>query len=355
MKILFIDGTAGFSPNRLAEKPCGGILTSLTIIPRQLAARGHSVSVMSMHKTAELVGGVVYMPIGTDVSTQNPDVVVFNRNSIYRSIAEHFKAKGAKLVWWLHDIVDHRYLRDDGYILLDKIVALSEYCASSYSDFYGISRDLFITIPNGVDKTVFYPGKWKDRNPNLWVHASAPVKGLYPLEFTLWQMRRHNPSVELRVHSSQGLHDFEDTPAIEASLKSLGEAGARLVGPIPQKDLADTFRNAWGLLMPNHYPEICSNVLLQAQACGLPVVASNIGSVSEFITHRKTGMLTKYMPHDMFLWWKDYAEQAVITASDKDLHRRMSEAAPSGVLNWETVAGKWASMLEAMRPVEVAA
>ena len=46
MKILFIDGTSGFSPTRLDSRPTGGILTSLTLIPRYLASKGFDVTVI---------------------------------------------------------------------------------------------------------------------------------------------------------------------------------------------------------------------------------------------------------------------------------------------------------------------
>ena len=56
--------------------------------------------------------------------------------------------KSAKKVWWLHDIVDYRYLEDDGFKSVDEIVALSGYSVSSYSDFYGIPSSRFTVIGN---------------------------------------------------------------------------------------------------------------------------------------------------------------------------------------------------------------
>ena len=61
MKIRFLDGTKGFYPNRLNEKPTGGILTSLTHIPRLLVKAGHDVSIASLHKVNETVEGVKYI------------------------------------------------------------------------------------------------------------------------------------------------------------------------------------------------------------------------------------------------------------------------------------------------------
>ena len=282
MKILIIDGTAGFSPTRLAEKPCGGIITSLTLIPRFLAKAGHEVTVLSVHNTVEHVDGVDYKPISMDVSSLQADVVVFNRNSIERPIAAYFKMKGARIVWWLHDIVQLSYLPDDGFRLADKIVALSRYCARTYSEFYEITDDKMVVIPNGVDPKVFNPS-FAPRKTNLFVSASAQIKGLAPLSFTLHNLRRHNPAVVMRLYASQKLHDQENSASHDAQLQELSLAGAQVLDPIPQKELADVFRQATALLMPNSYPEICSNVLLQAQACGLPIISVPEGALPETV------------------------------------------------------------------------
>lgn len=343
MKILFVDGTKGFSPTRLSEKPTGGILTSLTLIPRYLAKCGHDVYVYSVHDKDETVEGVNYVK---NPLVLVPDVVVFNRNSIDRPSVLHFKKlnPAVRIVWWLHDIVQMTYLNDDGAYLADSIVALSEYCRNTYADFYGIASHRFSIIPNGVDRDVFYTNE-EPRDSSLFIHCSAPVKGTYPLPVTTYNLRRHDPRVEVRSYASQRLHDMDDNDSIKREMEMLKQAGVRFMDPIPQKELADTFRKAWALLMPNHYPEICSNILLQARACGLPIVASNIGSVSEFIEHRETGMLTHSFPHDMFLWHKDFAEQVVTLQKDHALHAHISKQSPIGIPSWDAIGARWNKLL----------
>jgi glycosyltransferase involved in cell wall biosynthesis len=341
-KILFIDGTGGYTPTRLDNKATGGISTSLTIIPRYLAANGWEVYVTatSIPKSVFL-HGVKYIKDLTEC--HSPAVVVCNRNLIHNSLIKMFE--GAKFIWWLHDIVDHRYLEDNGFTKADIIVALSEYCKSSYSEFYHIPVEKFRIIPNAVDSKVFYPGKYEDRDPNLFVQASAPIKGTYPIEFTFFNMRRNNPNVKLKMYCSQKLHDLDDT-IFSKSMDTLRSAGIEICEPVPQKELADMFRKAWAVLMPNHYPEICSNTLLQAMACGCPVVASNIGSVGEFITHRENGLLTHTFPHDMYLWWADYAKNCIDIMTEKNLHKTLSFNAPLSILEWKTVGEKWYSLVE---------
>jgi len=339
MKILFLDGTAGFTPRRLSEKPCGGIATSLTIIPRFLATR-HEVYVASAWETEETVEGVKYT---RNVQSLAPDIVVFNRNVLNRGLIEMFPK--AKKVWWLHDIVDPRYLEDDAFKQVDAIVALSQYCKDSYRDFYGIQHDKFMIIQNGVGEP-FTEGDYKDRDKNLYVCATAPIKGLAPLDYIYQNMKRHNPNFRLQLYCSQSLHDMEDSVAVREFLAALKEKGIEVLDPVPQAQLAEVFRKAWCLIMPNSYPEICSNLLLQARACGLPVVASGIGSIPEFNARELT---THLKPHDMFWWWKELMEKCFHAYQYPALHNKISREGVAQTVSWDTICSTWNKLLEELR------
>lgn len=52
-------------------------------------------------------------------------------------------------------------------------------------------------------------------------------------------------------------------------------------------------RNARAILQPISYFEACSNTILEAAACGTPVVAFNKGSNRELIDHKKTGFVVR--------------------------------------------------------------
>lgn len=340
MKIQFLDGTANYNPHRLEVRPTGGIMTSLTILPRLLSQYyGHECNVVSWYEIEEFYEGVSYS-FGQS-GLQKADITICNRNLINRGILHTL---AMPVIWWLHDIVQFSYLEDSAYKEVHKIVALSDYCKRSYADFYDISEDVFAIIPNGVDRSIFFQDR-RERNRNLWVIASAPIKGLSGIGFIYEQLKRHNPELEMRVYSSQSLHDEKNTEEQQKHLSHLQGIGVIVTEPVPQAELAEVFRSAYALIMPNTYPEICSNLLLQARACGLPVVASSIGSVPEFITHGETGLLTHTAPHDMFWFWKDLTELCVKLHLDHKLHRKLSVNAPWGVLDWHLVAQQWNKLI----------
>ena len=337
MKILFIDGSQGFYPDRLSEKPTGGILTSLTLIPKYLQSKGHEIFIYSGYDKEANIDGIVYTH---ELKEIVPDVVVFNRNVINNNLVEHFKA--VKKIWWLHDIVDHRYLEDDGFRKADKIVALSEYNVKSYSDFYDIPINKFHIIGNGVDKSIFYQNGTQ-RDKNLYIMASAPVKGMYPVAFAFYNLKGFNPHFELKMYCNQSLHDFKNDALQQQQLDHLKDAGVTICDPIPQKELAKEMQKAWAVLMPNHYPEICSNILLQSLSCGTPVVASNIGSVPEYIIHGENGLLTSTYPHDMYWWWKDFTVQCIAMQND-EVHKKLINK--SNIPSWSDIGEQWHKLIE---------
>jgi glycosyltransferase involved in cell wall biosynthesis len=344
MRVLFVDNTEGHNPKELYTKPTGGTLTSLTKVPEYLASIGHDVYVASTYKVEEVVNKVHY--IRPQAVIPKWDVTVFNRNMLLKDLAVYGQQQGTKNVWWLHDLVDLRYLEDDAFKMLDSIVALSQYCKDTFSDFYEIDPGKFEIIPNGVDPEVFYPGEYGTRNPHLFISASAPIKGQIALEPTYLSLKNHDLDVDFRIYSSQSLHHRTDAPEHTKFLKGMVAAGAHVYAPTSQKVMATLMRRAWALLMPNMYPEICSNLLLQARACGLPVVASSIGANKEFIEHNKTGLLTtKWNPHELHSWVVEFARQACTIQRDKELHQNISAAAPVGVLTWDQVGEAWNELL----------
>lgn len=347
MRLLFIDGTAGHDPKALYDKPTGGTLTSLTNVPEYLASIGYDVYVQSTYGQNEDLNGVHY--ISSEAKIPKWDVTIFNRNVIPMEFAKYCKESGIKMVWWLHDIVDTRYLPDAAFKLVDHVVAMSRYCQDTFADFYDIGNEKFTIIPNGVDNKVYYPGDYSKRDPHIFLTASALIKGYQPLDVTFTSLKAIDPDIDFRIYSSQKLHGFENSPNQTKFLEAMGNAGAHIYAPTNQKVMAHIMRKAWALLMPNSYPEICSNLLLQARACGLPVISSNIGANPEFITHNVNGLLTtRWHPHDIHSWIVEFARETCRLQQDKVLHKKLSDNAPTNVPTWREIGGKWNDLLQAL-------
>lgn len=340
MKILFVDGTKNHDPHQRTSRPTGGILNSLTIIPEYLASLGHDVYVNSTYNVDETVNGVHYVQNGKEIGKW--DITVFNRNVLPKDFILYCKEIGSKIVWWLHDVVQITYLKDDAFKYVDKVIALSNYCKKTYADFYDIDPNKIVVIPNGVDDKLFHPGDESKRNPNMVMMASALIKGYIPIPTVHENLKRHNPDIDFRVYSSQKLHGLENDKQQQFFLDNMEKAGAHIYHPVSQEVLAALLRQARCLLMPNSYPEICSNLLLQAQACGCPVVTSGIGATPEFIEHGKTGLMTtKYSPHDMNSWIVEYTNLVLDVYLNDKLQQKISSEAPKVVKTWQQIGEIW--------------
>jgi glycosyltransferase involved in cell wall biosynthesis len=339
MKILFVCGTPNHDPNQRTSRPTGGILNSLTLIPEYLASKGHEVYVDSTYGKDEIINGVHYVTGNKTIG--KCDAVVFNRNILPKETILQAKNTGAKIIWWLHDIVQLTYLKDDAFKYVDKVIALSQYCKTTYTDFYDIDPNKVVVIPNGVDDKVFYPGK-APRNKNLVITASALIKGYLPIPTVYDNLKRHNIDIDFRIYSSQKLHGKENNREQQGFLDNMEREGAHVYHPVSQEVLAHLLRQARCFLMPNSYPEICSNLLLQAQACGCPVVTSDIGSAPEFIENGVTGVYTtKYKPHDLFSWIVEYTNKVLDVCLDDKYAQKLSENAPRDVKSWNEIGRSW--------------
>jgi glycosyltransferase involved in cell wall biosynthesis len=104
-----------------------------------------------------------------------------------------------------------------------------------------------------------------------------------------------------------------------------------LVGAKPQSELGDWYAAADVFALASHR-EGCPNVVVEALACGTPVVASDVGGISELVTDDRFGLL---VPAD------ETTAQGFAACLQTALHRewsRVTIAASGGARGWDDVA-----------------
>ena len=85
-----------------------------------------------------------------------------------------------------------------------------------------------------------------------------------------------------------------DRPWFEAVIRPMiAQGGAELVGEISDREKAAFLSGAIALLMPVDWPEPFGLVMIEAMACGTPVVAFNHGSVPEIVDQGVTGYVVE--------------------------------------------------------------
>lgn len=114
----------------------------------------------------------------------------------------------------------------------------------------------------------------------LFVGRLSPEKGLDIL-LKAWQ--KLGQQIPLRIVGAGPLAEQVDTAAIQTP-------GVVVLGSCSNSIVLDLMRHARLLIFPSLWYEGFPRVILEALAVGLPVVASNLGSMSSLIEHKRTGL-----------------------------------------------------------------
>ncbi len=160
-----------------------------------------------------------------------------------------------------------------------------------------VSRHLpgeYRIIPNGIDIERFTPDGPKreefiDSRLNiLFVGRLERRKGLGHLLSACARVKRSFPNFRLIVVGPGTVLRFK----YERSIKDMGLAdNVVFVGFVPSTELPSYYRSADIFCAPATGGESFGIVLLEAMACGKPVVATNIGGYASVLAHGEEGLL----------------------------------------------------------------
>lgn len=145
----------------------------------------------------------------------------------------------------------------------------------------------------------------------LWVGRLSPEKGTALLAAAA--ARRPAGSAPIRV--------LGDGPERE---RLQGQPGLHLLGEQPAHEVVRAMQGAAALVLPSLCAETFSRTLVEAFACGLPVIASREGALPDLVDHDRTGWLFDARGPDAAQRLADCLQQA--EARPEDL-RRMGRAA----------------------------
>lgn len=186
----------------------------------------------------------------------------------------------------------------------DALVAESPASKRHMIKHYDVDPVDVAVIPCGVDVERFRPQDKHRARADLSLPATAPIllfvgrlqpsKGIDTLLHAAAEIRRDQPDVCVLVVGG-GLDDRDEQEAAELDrLQRLGaELGlnnVRYVKAQPQETLAQYYAAADVFVMPSHY-ESFGMVVLEAMACGTPVVGSDVGGLSYTIADGDSGLL----------------------------------------------------------------
>lgn len=152
----------------------------------------------------------------------------------------------------------------------------------------GAPPERVTTILNGCDTSVFYPGDRLDARRELGCDLDGEIilytgnllesKGLGELIDAFIDLLKSRPGVRLAVI---GVGVYGDTLVSRAEAAGIRNQ-VLMLGRQPSTSVAQWMRAADIFCLPSH-SEGCPNVLVEASACGRPIVATNVGGIPELV------------------------------------------------------------------------
>jgi glycosyltransferase involved in cell wall biosynthesis len=222
---------------------------------------------------------------------------------------------------------------------LDTVYVNSEEYRQSWIK-HGLNPERLKILPRGLDTELFHPArrepaffeKFGAHNGEvrlLYVGRISREKDLDLLAGAYRRLRDEGLPVQLFI--------VGHGPYSDAFAKSLPEAF--FTGYLTGNELATAYASADVFVFPST-TDTFGNVILEAQACGLPVVVSDSGGPKELVEDKANGLITK--SHDV----EDFAHAIRALVMDPALRERMGKSARNSVIdrNWPSAFGKfWAT------------
>lgn len=188
---------------------------------------------------------------------------------------------------------------------MDVVVAATPLDKAQMIGNYNADAERIHVIPCGVDLRHFYPRPQAAARERLGLHPQTryivcvgrmePLKGMDALIRALALVREPGQQAEVLLIGGENEPHAErwnnEQQRLATIRRELGlQPAVHFLGAQSHERLADYYAAADVVAVPSHY-ESFGMVALEALACGIPVVASNVGGLAMTIEDGKSGLL----------------------------------------------------------------
>ena len=233
---------------------------------------------------------------------------------------------------------------------VDLFLSVSQYYADFMPHYLGIPHEKIRVVPLGINPHGFELREPKRSGPFTvgFFGRIAPEKGLHVLAEAYRLLRQSGDLPEARFEAA-GYMPAEGKQYLEGIHKGLRDAG--LDGEFHYRGVLDRagkiafLRQLDMMSVPATYDEPKGVSLLEAMACGVPVVQPRRGSFTEIVENTGGGLLVQ--PDDA----RSLADGILKIASNKELAEELSANGFRGVREQYTAANMADLVLEAYESV----
>lgn len=168
----------------------------------------------------------------------------------------------------------------------DAVIAPSRYVAEKHIQ-YGVSAKLVRVWRQGV---AISRCPLRKPSPMLRFGYLGQIKhhkGVHTLIEAWGRLDAERPHDLVLYGSSQGEEAYGD----QLRERSMQHAAVRWERPVPHAEIWRVLAEIDVLVVPSRWNENSPNVILEAQAIGIPVIGTNLGGIAELVQHGRNGLL----------------------------------------------------------------
>ncbi len=213
----------------------------------------------------------------------------------------------------------------------NQLVANTESEAQDLIHLYGADTNNVSVVNPGVDLDLFSPGDQLIARKELGIPQDAivftfvgrvqPLKAPDVLIKAAHQFINNHPNLKNKVRvvicgglSGSGLNRPESLVSLVKELDLL--ENVIFLAPSSREKLTLVYRASTLVAVPS-YSESFGLVAMEAQACGVPVIATNVGGLKTTVADNKSGLLVN--GHDPRTWAQVLAQLSLVDAELKKL------------------------------------
>jgi len=166
-----------------------------------------------------------------------------------------------------------------------RVVVPSGFLEEVFGEF-GVSVEV---IPNIIDLDTFQPSNSEDGNNQFQIVITRNLEPIYGIDTAIRciaNLRKHIPHLVLKIAGSGP--QLSELEALARELEV--EECVVFLGRLDRPEIVALYQESDVMLNPTLVDNM-PNSVLEALACGIPVVSTNVGGVPHLVEHEKTALL----------------------------------------------------------------
>jgi len=225
---------------------------------------------------------------------------------------------------------------------MEKVMARADYIQSPslFLTYYFAKKNIHVNyLPNPIDLIKFpFKANTENKYTILWVRAFTEIYNPELALHILSEIKKTIPNATLTmIGPDKGLLANSKLLAKKLNI----DTAVEFVGPVANDKLFHFFHSHSVFINTTSY-ESFGTAVLEAAACGIPIVSSKVGEIPYLWTHEENILMVEELEPDLF------ADAVIRILESPELAKNLSVNARKKAeeFDWESIKPKWIQLLQ---------